>query len=86
MDEVATSRSACCCRYGALDNFGLLASASDWPAAHSPQKIQEIRFLDALASNRPNVSSGCPARGHRFNYTLRFPDLDTATFGSWQSL
>jgi hypothetical protein len=34
----------------------------------------------------PNSSSVCSARGHRFNYTLHFPDLNTATFGSWQPL
>jgi hypothetical protein len=49
MDEAVTSRTACCCRYGASDNFGLADFGFRWAAAYSPQKIPEIRFRDVLA-------------------------------------
>jgi cytochrome c551/c552 len=49
MGEVVTSRAACCCRYGASDNFGPAYSDTYLAAAYSPQKIHEIRFLVARA-------------------------------------
>jgi hypothetical protein len=57
MDEVVTSRAACCCRYGALDNFGPADSGTCWAAPHSPQKIHEIRF-PTLALDRPEFALG----------------------------
>jgi hypothetical protein len=49
MGDVLTSRSASCCSFGALEDFGVACAGSDWSAAYSPQKIPEIRFLDGLA-------------------------------------
>jgi hypothetical protein len=49
MDEVVTSRTACCCCYGASDKFGLAYSGITCAAALLPQKIHEINFLEAFA-------------------------------------
>jgi hypothetical protein len=71
MDEVVTSRVACCCCYGASDNFGLAYFGTSYAAAFLPQKIHEIRFRRSRASS-PNLVSGCSRREQLFNYTLRF--------------
>jgi hypothetical protein len=83
MDEAVTSRAACCCRFGALDNFGAADSSIRWAAAHSPQKIQEIRFRDVLA-RAARICHRAAGTRHLFQLHIVFSGLDRATFGSWQ--
>jgi hypothetical protein len=55
MDEVVTSRAACCCHYGASDNFGLPDTGSRRAAAYSPQKVQ---VSQTLSLGRPEFVFG----------------------------
>jgi hypothetical protein len=78
------SRSVFCCRYGALENFGLACGDADWIAAYSPQKNPQVRFIDGLARAARIGSLVAQASIEQAICTRHnFFDLDSAICGSW---
>src|ERR1700676_4410553 len=78
-----TSRSVSCCSNGALEDFGVACAGFDWRAAHSPQKIPEVRFLYWLKRSELVLRFLGQASSKAICTLHDFFDLDSAICGSW---